>query len=217
MKGGIHMNSFFNVWINPRGVVKTKIEQEAAVQPYGKYLLLAYISGLFSITSSLETEEPMTTTFFILSVFLGAILTAVLSVFLMPLLFKWFGSWIGGKGKLSEVRVAVIYTQVLPQILIGLILLPFIIIIGESYFLSATSTYTVELSAMQEWALLIAALIMITLFIWQFVIMLHGLGEAHGFSAWKSLLVYIIFTAILTVVLIIFMLIIVFTIGVTFI
>ncbi|MFS0784806.1 YIP1 family protein [Shouchella sp. 1P09AA] len=211
------MNSFFNVWINPRGVVKRKIEQEAAVQPYGKYLLLAYISGLFSITSSLETEEPMTTTFFILSVFLGAVLTAVLSVFLMPLLFKWFGSWVGGRGALSEVRVAVMYTQVLPQILIGLILLPFIIIIGESYFLSATSTYTVELSAMQEWALLIAALIMITLFIWQFVIMLHGLGEAHGFSAWKSLLVYIIFTAILTVVLIVFMLIIVFAIGVTFI
>ncbi len=41
------MSTFFKVWINPRGVIRNKIEQEAQVQPFGKYLLLAYISGIF--------------------------------------------------------------------------------------------------------------------------------------------------------------------------
>ncbi|MBG9782384.1 YIP1 family protein [Shouchella lehensis] len=211
------MSTFFKVWINPRGVIRNKIEEEATVQPLGKYLLLAYISGVFSIMFSFEMEAPFSATMFSLSVFLGAIVTSVLSVFLMPVLFKWFGSWVGGRGSLAEVRVAVIYTQVLPQIFIGILLLPFILLIGENFFLVYENSLEPQLSGLQNWALLVASLLLILLFVWQFIVMLQGLGEAHGFSAWKSLLVYIIFTVLLTIVLVIVGLILALTIGVLFI
>ncbi|WP_054709755.1 YIP1 family protein [Bacillus sp. JCM 19041] len=198
------MKSWFKVWVNPREVTRTEIEKAREYEPVGKFLLIAYLSVALTLFQQLELAEP-TFSFVILISLLGGVIGAPLSLYLMPLLLKWVGSWIGGTGSSLDLRVAVVNSSMRTGILAGVISLPFIFMVGEYYFLNAEAINQVDiqLSQVQVWALSVLLIIALISNIWIIVLSLHAIGEAHGFSAWKALLVEVILFAITVLVILI--------------
>ncbi|GAF14276.1 hypothetical protein JCM19046_2214 [Bacillus sp. JCM 19046] len=183
------MELFFKVWIDPRGVTNRAVKVESDKGRDGVLFLIAYIAAVLTTFTSFTWEEPVSFLFVAVVAIIAGVVVAPLSLYLYPLLIKWIGSWFEGKANTFELRVAVVYSSIVPNILISLLSLPFIVMIGEIYFLENSDMYSFTQPAVNLWGAWVLLFLSLGLGIWVFVIQLHAIGEVHGFSAWKALLV----------------------------
>jgi hypothetical protein len=105
-------------------------------------------------------------------------------LFVGSLLIAWTGSWLGGNATSAQIRTAMAWSDVPLAAFLGLTLvliaatgpLPFheLVVIADQSFGHAVGTMLVGFAA-------------VALGVWAFVLLLHGVGEAHGFSAWRAL------------------------------
>ncbi|SHL98518.1 Yip1 domain-containing protein [Shouchella rhizosphaerae] len=205
-KGGIskNMQNWFKVWIRPRQVVADELKTAREKKQTWNYLLIAYVSAVLSTFTNFSSGVVPTFVYVIVFALLTSIVVAPISLYVLSWLYKWVGSWLGGKGTALDLRVATVHTSMIPLIIHGLISIPFILVIGETYYWfdleSILLGIEIALSPLQLWAQNILGLISLTAGIWTFVLLMHGIGEAHQFSAWKSVLVVLILGAMLVVI-----------------
>ncbi|WZY01168.1 YIP1 family protein [Bacillus sp. FSL W7-1360] len=197
------MGNWFRVWVQPRQVMKQELARTE--NETGKFILIAIVGSFLSIFVQYQHPwESMPTFWFVfLLAFFGSPIVGLLSLYLAPWLNKWVGSWIGGKGTTLGLRKAQVHASLKPGIILSVIALPFVFMIGEAHFISSTNedfrfigeTFT----PLQMWATMAWGLLQFTGGVWVFVLSLHAIGEAHQFSAWKSLLMGVIIVALLVV------------------
>ena len=87
----------------------------------------------------------------------------------------------GWKGLTYDVRIALLWGQILPSVAIWGIRLVEFLINGEASVVPSSRDQS------------LANMVVAGLSIWIWVLSLQAVAEAHRFSAWKSLLIYIIF------------------------
>lgn len=197
------MQSLYKVWIDPRGVMRSALEKESARDQTGIFLFIAYISSVLTVFTSFTWQEPISFLVVAIIAVIAGLVVAPLSLYLYPILLKWIGGWLEGKATAFELRVAVLYSSLKPQILISLISLPFIFIIGETFFYEDFGMYSFDQPAMVAWSTSVLLFLNFVLGIWIFVVHLHAVAEVHQFSAWKALLVEVILGLILFFVLVV--------------
>lgn len=174
--GTENINPWAHIWTAPRKTMRAILTKD----PRRLILWLAIIGGIFSTFTSigymwLQQPDSQVSYFIprVIGMLLGGAIFGIIHLYFGGWLYQLTGSWVGGQGSYTEVKSAVGWANY-PFIvasfigLIGVIVTPF------------------------TWLVLAFGLVNLALIIWGFVIWLHLLGEAHRFSAWKSLLAVII-------------------------
>jgi hypothetical protein len=108
----------------------------------------------------------------------------VLSVYAGGFVLRQTGRLLGGRATAVEVRSALAWSSV-PLIWSLLLWPPELALLGREMFTTATPTLDANPLLIVPLGLLI--LVEVVVGLWAFVVFLKALGEAHGFSAWRSL------------------------------
>lgn len=168
------INPWVHIWTEPRKTMRSILNNN----PNRAIIILAIVAGALSAFSLLLMHWPsfkeigQHPAILIITLIIGAVLGLVLLHF-MGWLLTLTGSWLGGKGSYTDVKSAVgwgNYPNIIGQ------LLGILRIFSLSNF----------------WLQLILGIITFAYGIWTFIISLKLIGEAHQFSAWKSLLALVI-------------------------
>lgn len=168
-------NPFLSIWTRPRETVRRLVEED----PARDVVILAIFGGVaqvvFEIIAAHPSESgPITLGQVVLFAGLIGPTVGLLTVYVGAALAAWSGRWIGGEATAHELRTAFGYANIpLVAALIPVVLL-----------IAALGGLANGESDSGAYALL--ALIGFVVRVWAFVILLKGVGELQGFSAWKA-------------------------------
>lgn len=177
------LNPWLTMWVKPRNTIRWILENK----PNEMVIILAMLGGFSQAmdrASSKSLGDGLPFPLLILAAAVIGAISGIISLYLAGAIFKWTGSWIGGKGSFNDVRTAYAWSNV-PIIWALILWIPEIALFGQELFTSVTPQ--IDANPTLKIALVVFALIESIIGIWAFVIFLKSLGEAHGFSAWKAL------------------------------
>jgi hypothetical protein len=177
------VNPWVSIWTRPRETVRYLLETD----PERMVLVLAALGGISQLLDQASTRNagdtfPVTTAV-LLAVLLGPAI-GLFSLFLGSILVAWTGRWMGGGGSARQLRTALAWANV-PLVASLLLWIPLMLGVGEEMFTSYTPR--LESSPVLALMVLLLGMVGIVLAIWSLVILLKGVGEVQGFSAWKAL------------------------------
>ena len=177
-------NPWLSIWTQPRQTVRSIVKTDPK---YG-FLLLSAIYGLplaldLSQNFSLGSNVPLW------AILIGSLIICTLLGMIGISISTWLlhvtGRWIGGKGSFQTIRTAVAWSNV-PNIVTILTKIVLLLVFGGAIFYRQFAE--TSFIGFQAGIVFIVFLIQAVASIWGFVILLQGLGEVQGFSAWKALL-----------------------------
>ncbi|GGN90723.1 Yip1 family protein [Saccharibacillus kuerlensis] len=192
------LSPWLRVWIHPRQVTRDFLYSS---NPLKNALLLALIAGIFNALNSASGRnagDDMSAGGIAVSVVISGIVGGLATYYIVSWLLRLIGGWLGGTGSTKDMRVVSGRIYGMLGIMVGLLWIPELLIAGMENFTSLTPNLDESVGR----SMLYLGLIMLELVfgVWSFIAILHATGEAHGFSAWKSLLLYVIlFFAVLIV------------------
>ncbi|WP_162241903.1 YIP1 family protein [Paenibacillus sp. Leaf72] len=196
---------WFRVWIHPRQTVRHFLKHPG---PFWPLVVIALFSGIFQFLDTGADNSWGNHIYLGLILLLAVLVGAPLGIgglFLSGVLYKWVGSWFGGTATRHQMYIAFARGVLAPSVLIGLLWIPQFVLLGRGSF-TDTLVYSGGLASGLDLPggvlmtlSLLFAIIKIVLSIWVFIIMLHAVGEAHQFSAWRALGVSLIITVAIIV------------------
>lgn len=171
---------WFFIWVKPRSTIRAIIDSD----PEKYVLFLAILAGIVRVLD--QTSErgygdilPFAAVLILSVLFGGA--AGLISLFISGAVFRWTGSWFGGRASSKEVRAAVAWSSI-PSISMLLIWVLLIAVYGKEMFTSVTPTIDNS-----PYILLCSALPSLVLILWAFILLLLTISEVHRFSIWKAL------------------------------
>jgi hypothetical protein len=154
--------------------------------PESALLPLAAVGGLVQVLDrasarSLGDNIP----FDVILALCGALgpLIGIIELYLGSALISWTGKWIGGEAEADDIRTALAWANV-PLIGVFVVWILQVVLLGPELF--TTLTPRLDESAGLALTFLALGLAQVALGIWAFFILVKGLGEVQGFSAWKA-------------------------------
>ncbi|WZY00224.1 YIP1 family protein [Bacillus sp. FSL W7-1360] len=193
------MNAWLNIWTRPRQVMKQELDKASQGENRWKFFFIAFISVVLMV---LVEYGGVFHDYVFQRAFVIGVISALLAVFIAPWIYKWIGSWIGGKGSVLDLRVALINGYYRPTLAIAALYLAITVILGENSFVNDVSSGSLMMISTPRnvWMVVILLAISVVGSVWVAVIFLHAVGEAHKFSAWKSLLMMVIIAVIVIII-----------------
>jgi len=177
------LDPWLSMWTRPRATVRRLVQ----TRPEHAVLLLAALGGVAQVLDRASWRN-LGDHYGPGAIFLAAVVAGPIGGVITLYLFGWLisvtGRWLGGEAPPSHVRTAMAWGN-LPNVAGLLLWLPALALIGQEMFTSLTP----QLDAQPVLALLLLplGLAWMALAIWSLVLLLHGLGEVQGFSAWRAL------------------------------
>lgn len=183
-------NPWLSIWLQPRRTVQGIVDRD----PEYLVLPLAMASGVSEALSKASSrnlgDQVGLPVLLGICVFVGVV-SGLIGLFLFGFLLRVAGKWLGGRGSSEHLRTAIAWAAV-PTVVALLLWIPEFAVFGRDLF----SAYTPNIDA-HPFLLLGFALLEIVLGIWGLVILVKGVAQVHGFSAWRGL-----FTVVVAVLLI---------------
>lgn len=179
-----------DIWLHPRLVTRDFLYSS---DPLRNALWLALITGVFNAmdrASSSNQGDDVSTLGLIFSILVSGLISGLLTYYVGSWLLKVVGKWVGGVGTTREMRIVSGRITGMLGIMIGLFWVPELLIAGRDAFTLATPLLDSSMTRSLLFSVLVGVESLLA--IWAFVLTLHAIGEIHGFSAWKSLLVLIL-------------------------
>ena len=177
-------NPWISIWTEPRATIRYLINTD----PGRSVVALAVLGGIAqSLSQAIDQSMgeqlslPMILPF---AAGIGSVF-GVLALYVGSYLVQWTGRWIGGEGSLSEIRTALGWANV-PMVAYLAFTLLVIAWSGPLLFLSEESLAAQPIGTGGAMVFLIYGFVAIVLGIWSFIILLKGVGEVQGCSAWKA-------------------------------
>lgn len=174
---------WLGMWTQPRETVRALV----ATDPHRAVLLLAGLAGIAQVlenASSRNVGDTLPLFAIVASALLIGPFAGIIGVYISGALLAWTGRWIGGAAPPLHIRTAVAWAA-LPHVFALVLWVPTVALLGIEAFTAESTlledSLLVSLMMMFYWLTLAA------LAIWSFVLMLHGVGEVQGFSAWRAL------------------------------
>lgn len=176
-------NPWLTMWTRPRRTVRTLVE----TRPDHLVLLLAGLAGVGQVLDRASFrsmgDDYSITMILVAAVVLGPVF-GIISLHVGAALIRWTGSWLGGSASTEHVRTALAWGG-LPQVVGVFLWVPAFLLFGEELF--TTATPRLEASGGLAALMVLYGLTSIVLGVWSIVLVLKGVGETHGFSAWRAL------------------------------
>jgi len=176
------LSPFLSIWVKPRETIRKIVETD----PTKHVILLAMLAGIGQALDRASSRNAGDTIPLLailgVCIILGPI-GGIISLYLGGALYRWSGSWLGGKASSEEVRAAIAWSSI-PTIFILPLWILELLIFGEEMFTS--STPNIDANPLLLAILLGFAAIELVVGLWALVVFLQSLGEVHGFSGWKA-------------------------------
>lgn len=180
----LEINPWSRIWTNPRETIRKIVE----FNPKYRFAVLSFLHGLpmlFYMAQDLSLGDTFSVAGIVLVCLILSTFLGMLSITIGAALFYWTGKWIGGQGSYYPVRAAVSWSNV-PNIVIIFTWLALLFFFRHQVFLAAFQKGQFVGAAFTIYAIIL--LTQAVMSIWSFVILVKGLAEVQGFSAWKGLL-----------------------------
>lgn len=182
-----NIRPWLNIWIRPKDTIREILDV-----PSKWPLFLALLYGVIYQLDHMSSRNWGDTTplFFI---FLAALVFGPVIGFI-----GWYVSsgiiygiarLFGGVGEWKETRIAMAWCAI-PFIVKGALWFPFLLFFGREMFTSTNTLITSHL--LFALIFVVLSVLEIVFIIWFLVALSNGIGEVHGFSAWKGFLSIII-------------------------
>ncbi len=184
------LSPWLRVWLHPRRVTRDFMRSS---DPLRGALLLALIAGVFNAlntASARNSGDAMTAGGLAVSVLLGGVIGGLATYYIGAWLMKLVGGWLGGVGSTQDMRIVSGRINGMLSIMVGLFWIPELLIAGMENFTYLTPN--LDASVTRTVLYLLFVLLEFAFGAWSFVAILHAAGEAHRFSAWKALLMFVI-------------------------
>lgn len=178
------INPWTRIWTNPRETVRKIVE----FNPKFRFLALSFLNGLpmlFYFAQDMSLGDTFSLSGIILISMILAMFIGMLSITIGAALFLWTGKWIGGQGTFYPIRAATSWSNV-PNIVILIGWFAWVYYFKNQVFLAGFTNAEFTGNALLIFALVV--LVQLVMSIWSTVILVKGLAEVQGFSAWKGLL-----------------------------
>ncbi|NGX39968.1 MAG: hypothetical protein KR126chlam1_01308 [Chlamydiae bacterium] len=183
-KEKLGVNPWLKIWVNPRETIQKIVEYN----PKHRFVILSFLYGLpmvLHIAQGLSLTETLSILGIVIAALVVATFAGMLGIVVASALITWTGKWIGGKAGFQHVRSAVAWSNV-PNIFSIVIWAFLICTFHDRIFLD---TFNEQAFAGRELAIVSTALFLQgVLAVWSFVILVKGIGQVQGFSAWKGVL-----------------------------
>jgi len=177
-------NPWLSIWTEPRKTVRSIVNTD----PKFGFVFLSAIYG-FPMALNLSQNFSLGASIPLWAILMGSLIICTIFGMIGISISSWLlhvtGRWIGGKGTFQTIRTAVTWSNV-PNVVAILMWAVMIGMFGRAVFTSAFSA--THFVGTQAGIIFIVFLLQAVASIWGFVILLQGLGEVQGFSAWKALL-----------------------------
>jgi hypothetical protein len=186
------------IWMSPRETIRKIVGRD----PTQQVIMLGALAGAlpsinFFLGAALGFTPvppparliPYLPILTLASPFVGAAF-GVAGLYLTALAMDWIGRVLGGKGNAVTVRAAVAWSEV-PQICLSAAMLLILLCTGVWQALVPSMpdpNAAAAAAAANPFTLTRGVEAIIS--IWSFILMLHCVGEVHRFSAWRSLLAF---------------------------
>lgn len=193
------LNVWTSIWLKPKATVRYAIDYK----PMKFAVMLVLIAGIFDMLDAATQNNlgdsisvPM---IFVLAIIVGPILGAI-GWWIGAGIATIVGTWLGGIGRFTELKMAFAITYI-PIIFAGVLWIPDVLILGKILFVE-----NFHISAGQQIWLFFSGFISIVVGIWSFIITINAIAEAHQFSRWRGFWTIVIPSAVIIVVLLLFLL-----------
>jgi hypothetical protein len=188
-KGGL--NPWISIWTRPRATMK-EIFQSSPKGVFLLFLVGAFVQVLDRAAQRHSGDSMDSLTGLMAISLIGSLIGAATYYYLLPVLLRWVGNKLGGRGTTERVRYSVAYSYIPIAYSLLIVWLPSLFLFGMENF--TTHTPLIDSSTTLTLLFFLFGIIDLVIGIWAIIIFLKCLGEAHQFSAWKAF-----FTTILSV------------------
>lgn len=173
--------AMLSMWTKPRATIAQLCEASSPRAMMTLVMLGGVVSVLDKAVTKSAGDKASLPIILATALVFGPIFSLV-GFYIGPWVLAKTGTWIGGNGDRSRLRVAWAWSNAIPLI-IGLLYIPEILLFGNELFTSIPPASPTLQSVM-----LGLGIFEFFLGCWAFVVTLKAFGEAQGFSAWKALL-----------------------------
>jgi hypothetical protein len=177
------IDPWLSMWLRPRATVRHLVD----TRPRDGVLLLTALGGIAESLDRMSGRNAGDTmslpVVLIVAVVFGP-LGGLIGLYFGAWLISVSGRWMGGNAGTEPIRTALAWGN-LPNVAGLLLWLPAIALVGREMFTETAP----QLDAQPLFGLLLLplGLVWIALGLWSIVLILQGIGEVQGFSAWKAL------------------------------
>lgn len=187
-EGYENLNPFTAIWTRPRAAVRNVIEEKSSGFIFLLIVMAGFAGGLLSTMSS-EQVFP------VLGILLGALLLGPIGVAVSTAIgaaiYLVIGKLFKGEATYTGMFRAILTGQI-PQIWISPIILLWMLLMPETYFLQENEMPFTAPDLLSLLFIMILAVVSI----WTFFIQCKAVGEAHRLSAWKGFFIITIPTVL---------------------
>ena len=183
-KKTLGVNPWLRIWAKPRDTIAKIVK----FNPKHRFIILSFLYGLpmlLHMAQNFSFGEDYTIGGIVIVAIVLATFVGMLAITIASALLLWTGRWIGGEGDYFPVRAAVSWSNV-PNIFSILVWAVLIFFFRDKLFLDEFNEQT--FAGMQFGIVSGALVLQAILSIWSFIMLIKGLGQVHGFSAWKGIL-----------------------------
>lgn len=175
-------NPWLTIWTRPRATIRGIVDYN----PSYRVVPIAIASGILQVVNQMmqkNTGDALPAAGLLgMAAFMGP-LAGILQLYIGGWWFSNMGRIFGGRAQSKEVRTVVAWS-VVPAFATIPFLVMAIAILGKGMFTAELPDVSDALAAV---VLIAFAAIQVIFGIWSAVVFLKGLGEVHGFSAWRAL------------------------------
>lgn len=177
---------FLRMLVEPRKTLRKYLED-------GSPKIVLALAGLFGIENSLNWSNVYNfgdkfglKTLLAAAVLLGPFM-GILIIYFQGFLISMTGSWIGGKAKASDTRLALAFGNI-PSVFVLPLWVPVLLYGGEKAFTSSQLDLSggAASAAFAGVVLMQIGIIKMIMGVWTFILVLKGISETQGFSLWKA-------------------------------
>jgi Yip1 domain len=179
---GLDGNPWLTIWTQPRATIRGIIDTD----PTRNVAILAVLSGISraidqAAQNNLGDKLPMMA--ILIQALIGGAIGGLIGLYLAGWMLRWVGSMFGGQGTSQEVRAALAWSSV-PVIGVLILWIPIIVVFGGDFFRAKGLD---DVSVSKAPLLLGFGAGVFVFVIWNIVLLVKTLAEAHKFSSWKAL------------------------------
>lgn len=182
-----NIRPWLTIWIRPKDTIREVLDT-----PSKWPIFLALLYGvIFQLDYMSDRDWGDTTPLFF--IFLNALvfgpLFGLIGWYVSSGIVHGVARLFGGVGEWRETRIAMAWCTI-PYIVKGTLWFPFLLVFGREMFTSDNTLMTSHF--LFALIFIVLSLLEIVFMIWFLVVLSNGVGEVHGFSAWKGFLSIII-------------------------
>lgn len=178
------LNPWISLWTRPRATMR----QILAARPrrfVHRLVVLGWTAGMAQGLVMSDWGDRVPTSLlpvvFVLTAAFGSVV-GLAFLYLNGLLLRVTGGWLEGQADAASVRAVLAWNQAVPSVWRLLLIPPWIAALGDETF-----HFRFRLERVLEPGFLLMLLVQGAVGLWQLLVLLQCLGEAHRFSAWRAL------------------------------